>query len=309
MGEARSSGRLRKRPRISYAQPDDEELLSVAATADEKRRSDDEESDTDTSSESDEQSSSSDEEFVPNDRKKRKTNRTATKTKEKKTATPKRINKRKVFRWAALPGELRNMIYSICFSREDGIVFSSTRDHGKRTIGQYTTCGLNANLLLLNKATYVEGGPVLYRNELIFKGPLAMYTFFATLSPTPKAWVQNVTVNEKGSNGYFGSYGTDAGCFHPAFTSLIGTTNLRRLKMVIELRPHITALEVASRIYREAHFWLDAVGREKADKKAGAELIHVEGVPPRARWHWSTDQEVSVIADNELRSRLEDLLE
>ncbi|GME39371.1 Hydrolase [Neofusicoccum parvum] len=181
----------------------------------------------------------------------------------------KRVDKGKIFRWADLPGEIRNIIYELCLTRAHPLLIASTFStyrHIVRLKGADPQF-LKQNLLLINKSTYAEGGPLLYQNEFLFENPLSLVVFMTNLSAIPKAWIEKI---ELGSDFFF--YRVNH--LYSAISSLTGTTNLTRLSIHKHdtLRPD-RAGSFMKVLYKSAHFWLEAVGKWKGDRLAGVELI------------------------------------
>ncbi|GME39366.1 Short-chain dehydrogenase reductase sdr protein [Neofusicoccum parvum] len=238
VSEARSSGRLRKRPRISYKEPDDEDL-DIAEDGEEEELS---------------------------------------------RKRPRRINKRKIFRWTDLPGEIRNIIYKLCLSRQHPL-FIGISTHGCKQYSPYTcrmktAVPLIANILLANRATFAEGIPFLYQNEFHFGSTETMYIFLGNLSATSKSWVKGITMGHLGrALCYYSNYGVNShfgsGYLLPALNSLIGTHRLESLQLDTDIQElNERQLTRFVRCFLQmARKWVDAVGKEKGDKMAFLDLI------------------------------------
>ncbi|KAL1618400.1 hypothetical protein SLS56_010552 [Neofusicoccum ribis] len=203
MSETHGNAQLQKRPRISHKEPEyeglgDEDLGSVG-----------------------QDDNNSEEGSAPA--------RKILKFKQKKKKIPeqnKSLSTRacKIFRWADLSGEIRNIIYELCLTRAHPLLIASTFSkyrHIVRLKGADPQF-LKPNLLLINKSTYAEGGPLLYQNEFLFENSLSLVVFMTNLSATPKAWIENI---ELGS-GFFFFYRVNH--LYSAISSLTGTTNLTR---------------------------------------------------------------------------------
>ncbi|EKG22610.1 hypothetical protein MPH_00078 [Macrophomina phaseolina MS6] len=117
------------------------------------------------------------------------------------------------FRWAALPRELRNAIYSMFFSTEKSIslkVFWDTCVRRYRLLWKPLPLDrfsapaerheieqrkLFTELLLVSKATYAEAGAVLYMNAFGFNSAAALCTFLGRLPEQARGWVRHLKLD------------------------------------------------------------------------------------------------------------------
>lgn len=203
---------------------------------------------------------------------------------------------------------MRNLIYDISLKRADPITFWATNKTNKRIVRVLDDLDypLIPQLLLANRATYNEGAPILYKNELAFMTPLAMCTFFSTLSPTTKAWVETVILkaNPRASNYFARPWADDSGLLFPAFNSLIGTTSLKRVWIEVNQVNAGKLPVVAKRIFHNAHSWFEQVGRDGGDKAAGVRLVSVTPKLMADSHGWVKERES--FGEEELHNRLVD---
>ncbi|KAL1616601.1 hypothetical protein SLS54_008336 [Diplodia seriata] len=140
---------------------------------------------------------------------------------------------RNIFRWADLPAELRNKIYELTLTATAPIAIEAVKipgsdslrlqhqrpeeppfrpghllRRGTKFLGDVPaynrhltyhsaptyTLSLAPALLLLNKTTYLEAGPILHANHLHFAQPVAFAVYIDRLSPRARAWLKEVTL-------------------------------------------------------------------------------------------------------------------
>ncbi|GME39377.1 Hydrolase [Neofusicoccum parvum] len=273
MGDSRYSARLRKRPRVSYAQPDEEDLDiddegSTRVTATVGEADDDED----------------DEEFSLNGRKR---------TKKASAAKRGRGRKQQAFRFMDLPGELRNAIYELTLTRAT-IEIHYAFSRGRHTVKSPRRCtySLHPNLLLLNKTIRAEAGPILYQNQFDLWDCTSLWHFISSLSPTTKSWIKHLGLLR------FREGHIDKGYCVPAFHSLIGLASLKSLEL-IWIRNSFYGQGHLQEIVRAASLWIESVGREKNDKYAALDLINVSS------WFPQTERDAG---NKLLRSHLKNLI-
>lgn len=202
-------------------------------------------------------------------------------------------NRRNIFRFTDLPAEIRNEIYNL--SLKTGLpialrVFKSytNGEHGvMQTLysGSRET-GLTPNLLLLNKATYVEAGAILYGNHFCFHSPKALFVFLSSLSPTPKAWLHELTFSYWTGPpvmSFDPNHDRDVierAFLLPAFTALNGAANLKNLHLEFSIetikKQQWTPRRTAMILYSFMHFWLHALSKEKSSISRAVELIDIK---------------------------------
>ncbi|KAK0642500.1 hypothetical protein DIS24_g8976 [Lasiodiplodia hormozganensis] len=201
-------------------------------------------------------------------------------------------NKRNIFRFADLPAELRNEIYNLSLKTDFPIALCTfdsliNGEHKlmQRLYSDGRKAGLTPNLLLLNKATYVEAGAILYSNHFCFHSPKALFVFLGSLSSTPKGWLQEVTLSYWASSPptlYYPWKDRDImerSFLLPAFSALNGAVSLKNLHL--EFSIYMIQLErwaprrTAMRLYGFMHFWLHVLRREKSSISRAVELIDI----------------------------------
>lgn len=197
--------------------------------------------------------------------------------------------RRNIFRFGDLPAELRNEIYRLSLTASGPITLRERLwPHSDRNaVAHYPKLGFTTNLLLINKATYAEAGPILYNNHFYFSESKAFFIFFASLSVTAKSWIQELTLElwkfetpdifpvilaiddeeemAKDNRTYF----------LPAFTVMVGTKNLKHLHFNFRDVNYddFDMNQFVINMYGTNHFWLEAMRRERGSYEAVVELI------------------------------------
>ncbi|KAF4536385.1 Hydrolase [Lasiodiplodia theobromae] len=269
MPGARTSARLRKRPRISYAPPPDDLTNNEAAADDATGHNAESESES-------ESSEDEDEDFTLKGRKRKKK---STKKKRGRVTKPKEP---KPFRFMDLPAELRNAIYELALTHPEPMRlrdYDHTGRHAVRltdsTFGRRYAKSreklptLIPNLLLLNKAIHAESGSILYQNKLVFYNCTAMWHFLQPLSQTTKSWIKKIALCDIRTGNIAKGY------MAPAFQSLIALPNLQSLQF-LDFDYWYFTWAFAKMFLREAYYWIDAVGKAKGDRHAAIELLAVD---------------------------------
>lgn len=202
------------------------------------------------------------------------------------------MKERHIFRFADLPAEIRNQIYKLSLTTDEQVHLTLDQN-GKRhmvvldEVYDYSqqcykpASGLNPNLLLINKATYFEGGPILYGNKFYINYPMTLYIFLTYLSATSKSWIQDLTFD-------FESPPTDQNVrkaegfeyLHlllPAFIALIGTTDLKHLHLQFEAEWYTgkEADDFPEKFYEDAYIWLEELVRQKGSKEMAVGILDV----------------------------------
>lgn len=300
MPEARTSARLRKRPRISYAPPDDlEEPSTNDGTAADDATGHHAESESESSEDEDEEFTLKGRKVSRNlsphltcfnsqleQRKKKK------KSKKKKRGRVTKPEEPKPFRFMDLPAELRNAIYDFALSRPYPLRLSHATRQGRHTVLSeipYTwpvqkvgngKTNLVPNLLLLNKAVRAESGPILYQNEFTFKDYKAIWHFMRPLSQTTKSWIERI-----GLEDLRGKPSARAFAF-PAFDSLATLPNLRSFQLMdfhtLPSFRYYSESRLVRSLVKEGYSWLEAVGEAKNNKYAAVELLTVRADAQKA---------------------------
>ncbi|KAL1640193.1 hypothetical protein SLS58_007144 [Diplodia intermedia] len=260
---ARRSARIREIPQVSYQEADSEmSALAVDFEYEDEEGDEDDDEDYDDGS------------FSPSHAaKKRKRPATATKCQKKQKKA-----KADIFRWADLPGEIKNMIYEFALVGNGVIEIEAGKvsKRMKHTIRRprhlewnggkkrkplpLTPLGLG--LLLLNKETYAEAAPIFYsQNHFDIGSFRAAYFFLHALRPQTKAWITSIEV-------WHWAFNKSAWAF-PVFDYLIGLPNLQLLDVGIrrEKAFYICAFYIC------AYHWIEAVGKQRGDKYAAIGLI------------------------------------
>jgi hypothetical protein len=267
------STRLRKRARISYAEPTESDI----------------ESDPDSGYNSD-----SSVEWGSHAKQ--------TKTKHSRKERPV-----KPFPFLALPSELRNKVYSLALEDPNGIVmgegwrahrrvpkrwhthnFDADRYAGLDNLHRsssgirkaYTPLTLVPSLLAVNKQIYAEAAAILYSQPLHFTCTTALHSFLAALSMQTASLVSSITIHHYETWGR----GVRKAMNVSALTLLSKCGNLQLLRIegfdsyhnrhhqrywhthhspTQQERGDYEGKCVARQMYRDAAFWFDSIGIEK----------------------------------------------
>ncbi|KAH7063055.1 hypothetical protein B0J12DRAFT_734991 [Macrophomina phaseolina] len=210
------------------------------------------------------------------------------------------------FRWAALPRELRNAIYSMFLSTENSIslkVFWDTCVRRYRLLwkplplDRFSTPAerheieqrkLFTELLLVSKATYAEAGAVLYMNAFEFNSAAALCTFLGRLSEQARGWVRHFRLDAWSACAHSPGENMRFGTLYTVVNKLLTTSNITRLclRTTIDSVGTRNVSTVAKVFYSEAIPWLKAVGSANGDPKAAADLIEMDFVDSDGRQLW-----------------------
>ncbi|KAL1637343.1 hypothetical protein SLS58_009352 [Diplodia intermedia] len=254
-----------------------------------------------------------------------------------------RNRNRNIFRFADLPAELRNKIYELTLTTTAPIAIEAVKisgsdslrlqhqrppeppsrpghllRRGTKFLGDvpacnrhltfpsaptYNTLGLAPALLLLNKTTYAEAGPVLHGNHLHFAQPVAFTVYICRLSPTARGWVKEITLglelrernavivqwngvalppprrrdDDDGYDTYHGPSADRARFWPRAFAALRHAVALERVHLHLSRGDAYDAERVADEVWMHAHRWLETVvGRKGGREAAALELVDVK---------------------------------
>lgn len=186
------------------------------------------------------------------------------------------MDKRKIFPWAQLPGELKNMVYDVCFTLGRPIPMTRYSYEPERCVRQCQVppdnIGSCLNLLFVNKSTYAEGAPILYKNGFFFICEHAALSFVYFLSNTTKKWVQNVTIYkvERGPWGWNCPIYPDTS-YRWAYNSPAVARKLKHLRIRIHTVEWVE--KMAQLLVFCATEWCWEAGVDKGGSAAAADLI------------------------------------
>ncbi|KKY26425.1 hypothetical protein UCDDS831_g01500 [Diplodia seriata] len=243
---------------------------------------------------------------------------------------------RNIFRWADLPAELRNKIYELTLTATAPIAIEAVKipgsdslrlqhqrpeeppfrpghllRRGTKFLGDVPaynrhltyhsaptyTLGLAPALLLLNKTTYAEAGPILHANHLHFAQPVAFAVYIDRLSPTARALLKEITLGlelrARNETIFIGipappRRAVDHDTYHaptagrarfwpPAFTALKDAVGLERVHLDPGRRNGAYDAErVANEVWMHAHHWLKTVVGRKGGQEEALELVDVK---------------------------------
>ncbi|KAF2837557.1 hypothetical protein M501DRAFT_995507 [Patellaria atrata CBS 101060] len=175
-------------------------------------------------------------------------------------AAPKN-KKSPTFPFMRLPGELRNAIYTCCLTTPGELILEDRIKAARRVVTLANSgASLIPSILGVSKQIHAESAPMLYAsNNIVLNNTQAMYTFLMQCG-SHKTFITDLKIRG------WGMTGSHKAMNHPAFGSLIGTTNLRKLHIDCSISWHGEPKKLASRFYRDAHYWLEDMAR-KMDKK------------------------------------------
>ncbi|KAF1921373.1 hypothetical protein BDU57DRAFT_438415 [Ampelomyces quisqualis] len=246
--------------------------------------------------------------------------------KKRKAAIPGRLSKgatktlpnRKFFPFLLLPAEIRNMIYSYALTDRTGINLVGCFKHRRRTVervsadmqatiphghhwsrsdlnygvwGQYEKpSALVPSLLAVSKQIHQEACDILYDNDFIFADSFTLYNFLLNLGPTGAKQLKRVRMLDwcigRGMKGYN----------HACFALLVQATNLKTFRFDKLSGWASKASGAASKFYRDANPWLEAVAAAKGKVDAGVDMLDLT-------WdmfehaHWQDDSERMMTAE------------
>lgn len=210
----------------------------------------------------------------------------------------------KPFPFLSLPSELRNKIYSLCLEDPDGMVmgegwrfhrrvpkrcqhnrYGADRYSGLNNLcppssaqhDVYKSSTLVPSLLATNKQIYAEAAAMLYSQPLHFTCTTALHSFLAPLSNTTASQVPSITLHSYETWGR----GIRKAMNVSALTLLPKCSNLSILRIegfghyyhhhrggyntpTVQQRGEYEGKAIAQQMYRDAAFWFDVIGAEKA---------------------------------------------
>lgn len=210
----------------------------------------------------------------------------------------------KPFPFLSLPSELRNKIYSLCLEDPDGMVMGEgwrfhrrvpkrcqhNRYGADRYAGLNNLCPpisarydvykpstLSPSLLATNKQIYAEAAAMLYSQPLHFTCTTALHSFLAPLSNTTASLVTSITLHsyETWGRGIRKAMNVSALTLLPkcrnlsllrieGFSSHYHRYGGRWYNATVHQKGEQEGKGIAQQMYRDAAFWFDAIGAEKA---------------------------------------------
>lgn len=185
-----------------------------------------------------------------------------------------------------LPAEIRNTIYAYTLTTENEIRIEAKTRASRRVAtlqipnDRSKRVSFSPALLATNRQVYQEAASVLYSQPLIFADAYGLYSFLAQIG-SARPLVESITLESMIHGRSMHKHSN-----HSSFTLLIGCTNLKRIRLgrgVISWGRNIS--RVARHFYREAHYWLEDVGRQKGRRDAAVDLIEfTEGAQGLLIW-------------------------
>jgi hypothetical protein len=242
--------------------------------------------------------------------------------KQPKTKRARKGKPVKPFPFLSLPSELRNKIYSLALEDPDGMVMGEgwrahrrvpkrchhishgaqnryadwnnlyCADSSNRESVRDTPCTLLPSLLAVSKQIYAEAAAILYSQPLHFTCTTALHSFLAPLSNKTASLVLSITLHEYETYGR----GVRKAMNVSALTLLPKCTNLTLLRIEGFNHYHYHGRSslprqsgeyegkgIAQQMYRDAAFWFDVIGAEKALK-----VLDISGL--QREWHGQRDK-------------------
>jgi hypothetical protein len=203
-----------------------------------------------------------------------------------------------------LPAEIRNIIYTYALTDPSGInlvgafknrrrtvervsadVVSEMRRHRYHLNNSFRSKSLEPvelvpSLLATSKQIHQEGRDFLYSNELVFPEPSALYSFMLNLSPATAKQLRHIRLKDWAHRRGIKAYN------HACFAVLTQATNIKTLRLDKMSGYSSQSKGAASKFYRDAFPWLEAVGAAKGKCDAGVDMLRIEpDFFDAAYWH------------------------
>lgn len=172
---------------------------------------------------------------------------------------------REVFPWVKLPAELRNSIYDLALVSYKSVEFIRSCSSNRVEYLRRTDYEFIPNLLLIDKATYKEAAPLLYRNTFHFYTSSPVYLFISRLSPTTRSWMEAIVLDP-----FYDSASSQA------LTWLNELTNLKRLELQSGVFTATISAERHAKVLLKNSAWrrfFKKLGKVNGDPKAGADIV------------------------------------
>lgn len=195
-------------------------------------------------------------------------------------ATPPISMARQRIGWDDLPGEMKNQIYSHALSGENPIylrVNYVTRDGVERYKNHKGPGAQVPSLLLVNRKTYLEGAPILFRNHIEFEDPWTLQLFGARTRPSRLAWLHTITLHfdpdGKRASKLWLSRGGEHVDVNAGFRFFLAATGLRKVVVDVPepflLHNHYRSSRLPRALEKFlGHGWLRGLGRDGDERVA-----------------------------------------
>ncbi|TKA60855.1 hypothetical protein B0A55_11773 [Friedmanniomyces simplex] len=238
--------------------------------------------------------------------------------KAKGAAKPKKNEK--PFPFTRLPAELRDHIYELALTDDDGITLISKTKHYRRTVGPGPIVdndnggwhydrrrrrrhairlsqsqesqgpparnGLTPALLAVSKQLHAEGINYLYQQSIILEDTYALHSFLATIGSN-RLRVTDLTVKAWGT-----SRGAHKAMNFCSFTLLAGCTTLKKLFLDCTLGWRRDPKGLARQIYRDGLYFLEAYGAANGGKGAAVDILELSDANYDKTQGWARNQTV-----------------
>ncbi|EME44988.1 hypothetical protein DOTSEDRAFT_79145 [Dothistroma septosporum NZE10] len=236
----------------------------------------------------------------------------------------KKPKKEKPFRFLDLPAELRDEIYELALTDVDGLALvlrtksyrrvvargvieveggsgSSSYYYGKKRRqsrwaryydrnNDNDTDKISApvrslvpNLLATCQQIRAEGGSYLYKQEIILEDMTALQTFVAQIGQYNRDMLTDITVK-----GWGTGRGVHKGNNYSAFCLLASCTGLKELFLDCALGWYRNPKQLATQIFRDGHYFLEAYAAANGGIDAAVNLIQLD-----EEWHFDSSKRSS----------------
>ncbi|KAF1829121.1 hypothetical protein BDW02DRAFT_536964 [Decorospora gaudefroyi] len=217
--------------------------------------------------------------------------------KPKAKIVSRRLPKRKIFPFMALPAEIRDIIYGYALTDPSGIHLFATIKNRRRTTERVSAAchsavffkgglayihinskdratyearvPLNPSLLAVSKQIHQESVDILYGNELIFANSLALYAYMIHLPPASAQRLKRIRILGWGQGLRTTAYN------HACFAVLRCATNIAALHIDAPIGSYRSPKGGSEQLYRDAFPWLEAVGTVKGRADAALDVLHL----------------------------------
>lgn len=224
------------------------------------------------------------------------------KKKLKKTLFPKSKPKPKkpsAFRFLDLPPELRDEIYELALTDDNGVSIVGHQDSYRHVAHRGRVYASDAYLqtyrrrntrylkdgqkevapkerkfvpalLATNKQINAEAINFLYRQNFVFQNPTALHSFLAMIGLRNQQRLENIAIMSWGKSG------VAKGNNHSSLTLLAGATNLKSLGIMCDVSYYSNKPQwIARRLFRDGHWFFEAYGAANGRKDAAVDIIQL----------------------------------
>ncbi|KAK5682150.1 hypothetical protein LTS10_005275 [Elasticomyces elasticus] len=243
-----------------------------------------------------------------------KKRKAAKRAKASKSSTKSKKNE-KPFPFERLPPELRDQIYELALTNDDGITLVSKTHNYRRTVGpgpianddgswlslnhrqrralqqsQSQSQGadgpptrkvLSPALLAVSKQLHAEGINYLYQQTIILEDTYALHSFLGVIGRN-RSRVTDLTIK-----GWGNGRGTHKAMNFCSLTLLAGCTNLQFLEFDCSIHWRSSATLLARQLYRDGYHFLEAYGAANGARDAAVEILELRDLKIDAKRPWN----------------------